>query len=135
MGQVLIDVVDDSRKGRDEVRVAHGDQHVHRGVISSGAQVLVTDNLKDFPPFDSRSYRVVSPDHMLCELYTLSPLTIRRVATSERGYWAEQDRTVRLVKSLEGALRDANCPNFAAVVQSLELSEQEVEDLGGPRSP
>jgi hypothetical protein len=51
------------------------DRHVLAAAIRAGAQTIVTENLKDFPPEELDAYAIeaVHPDEFLCGLMDLDP--------------------------------------------------------------
>lgn len=61
------------------------DRHVVAVAIRSGSQVIVTENLSDFPADVLRSYNVEAqtPDEFLLHLVDLSPATIFRVLEAQ----------------------------------------------------
>ncbi len=61
------------------------DQHVVAVAIRSGSQVIVTENLSDFPADVLRSYNIEAqtPDEFLLHLVDLSPATIFRVLEAQ----------------------------------------------------
>ena len=63
------------------------DRHVLAAAIRSGAQTIVTSNLKDFPSDRLVSYDIVAqhPDEFLLHMLDLSPPTFSRVLGEQAG--------------------------------------------------
>ena len=93
-----------------------GDRHVLAAAVAIEADVLCTDNLKDFPPdaMEQVGIRLLSADALLSLLVTEFPdrmLTAHRLAIS-RLPGATDASTV-------AALRRAGAPNSAALMSRL----------------
>ena len=100
------------------------DSHVHNAAVGTGADILLTDNVKDFGDPDSLPYDLYSPDEFFCLIYENAPDAVRAVALEQIRYWRRRAEVSRGAKSkgLAEALADAGCHEFAQRVrESLEF--------------
>ncbi len=99
------------------------DRHVLAAAVQSGSQVIVTQNLKDFPyhalaPYD---IEVQHPDTFLVHLFHLSKETIASVLITHASLLSKPARTVpEVLKNLE-----QHAPKFVQLVrQDLQFEDQ-----------
>ncbi len=99
------------------------DRHVLAAAVKSGAQVIVTQNLKDFPrnllaPFEIEAQ---SPDEFLVHLFHLDCEIIAKILIEQAGDLRNPSKTVaELLSTLAH-----HVPNFAKLVeQEMQLSNQ-----------
>ena len=100
------------------------DSHVHNAAVGTGADILLTDNVKDFGDPDRLPYDIYSPDEFFCLIYENAPDAVRAVALKQIRYWRRRAEVSQGAKSkgLAEALADAGCPEFAQRVrESLEF--------------
>ena len=92
------------------------DRHVLAAAVHSDCQVIVTFNLKDFPPesLDTHRLEVVSPDDFLLDQVDLYP---RAVTTCLRQQCTDSLRPKLTPLSLLSALERCGVPRFAAEVR------------------
>ena len=94
-----------------------GDRHVLIAAIAGRADVLVTDNLRDFPDEVLRSYAIekCSLDDFLLDLLDLNPVAVVRAL----GNIAEASRQPsRDVSAVLASLARCNAGNFVRAVQT-----------------
>ncbi|MGR6902210.1 PIN domain-containing protein [Glutamicibacter creatinolyticus] len=86
------------------------DWHVHHAAEACHAQILLTEDTG----FDSDAtfYEVYTCDDFFAEIAASAPEVVRRVVKFQASYWAKRNG-----KPLPEALREAQCPNFARIVQ------------------
>ena len=89
------------------------DRHVLAAAIRSGSQVIVTENLKDFPPNALSPYGIEaqSPDLLVLHLIDLSPTTV--AAAIERQAAALKDPPITVAELLD-RLADSGLPRSVA---------------------
>jgi predicted nucleic acid-binding protein len=89
------------------------DRHVVAAAVKAHAQVIVTSNLKDFPPSSLAEWEIEArhPDQFLMDLYAVDPET---VASRLR------DQAATIGRSLPDLLATMRLgvPNFAAMITS-----------------
>jgi len=92
------------------------DRHVLAAAIRSGSQVIVTENLKDFPPEALSPYGVEAqpPDLFLLHLIDLSPTTV--AATIERQAAALKHPPITVAELLD-RLADSGLPRSVAALR------------------
>lgn len=113
------------------------DSHVHNAAVHLEADILLTNNVKDFGDPDVLPYDLYTPDEFFCLIYKNSPQGVRAVALEQVKYWVgrqEQGNSDRETKTLAEALVEAGCPEFAQNVDEclqflsgLDLSEAQAE--------
>lgn len=97
-----------------------GDRHVLAAAVIGRADVIVTNNLKHFPPsaVDPLKIEVLAPDRFLCLQYDLAPDPLIEVIKRQS---AETGRSVGKARlspdQLLESLRKAGAPAFAECVQ------------------
>jgi len=108
-GRVVDFTVDGSYRGRDP-----GDAHVHAAAVACGADVLLTQNARDFLWSDNASpYEVMSPDDFLVLVDDSMPELVALVTRTMCEYWLQRTDSVDLPARLEVA----GCPDFAKRVR------------------
>jgi hypothetical protein len=96
-----------------EMRNEHGDRHVLAAAAAARVDVIVTANVKHFPPDSLLGLpvgRVVTPDVFLCELHRAHPLLVD--AAVDR-MLAGKQRPRMTVVDLADQLVAAGAPGFA----------------------
>jgi predicted nucleic acid-binding protein len=80
----------------DSLACHQGDRHVLAAAITSGATLLVTDNLKDFPraATEPHDIEVLTPDQFLLELLDGAPATVIRVLRTQAEGYKRDPRTL-----------------------------------------
>jgi hypothetical protein len=95
------------------------DRHVLAAAVATSSQVIVTDNLRDFPNSLLRPYGVEaqSPDEFLTNLHELDPSTVNRVLREQASSLKRPPHDLGwLLEQLA-----ADTPRFhAAVLKSIE---------------
>jgi predicted nucleic acid-binding protein len=103
------------------------DKHVLAAAVKSGAQVIVTQNLKDFPdkalaPFEIEAQ---SPDEFLIHLFYLDRDVIIRILLEQAGELRNPSKTVYEVLDTLAL----HVPKFADLIRRTLRSEQEHLEL------
>ena len=91
------------------------DRHVLAAAVRGGAELIVTENLKDFRLEDVRSHgvEVVHQDEFLLDQLDLSPGTVLSCLTRQVSRYRREPRTVGDLLDVLGA-EGHGCPRFAA---------------------
>ena len=94
------------------------DQHVLAAAIRGGADVLVTENLRDFPddavaPYDLRA---IHQDEFLLDLLDLWPAMVLDALRRQTSRYRRTPRTPRDLLETLGA-QGSGCPRFAGACQ------------------
>ncbi|RLV54534.1 PIN domain-containing protein [Aeromicrobium phragmitis] len=94
------------------------DAHVYNAAAAAGADVLLTNNAKDFGDSAELPFDVYTPDEFYCLVAANSPNTVREVTLKQAMYWNQRLKTNpdSPPKRLDEALQKAGCPKFALVV-------------------
>lgn len=95
---------------------APSDRHVLAAAVRGHADVIVTENLKDFPAGSVEPYdvAVAHQDAFLLDQFDLDPTAVRRALTRQVSRYRRQPRTVAdLLDALGG--RGNGCPRFAEI--------------------
>ena len=103
------------------------DRHVLAAAVRGQAELIVTENVRDFPATVTARYDidVVDQDGFLLDQWDLDPVAVRRALTRQVSRYRREPRTV--VDLLIALGRQAHgCPRFAAVCHGGEA--------GSPRS-
>lgn len=95
-----------------------GDVHVHAAAVASGAHLLLTNNGRDFGDPDLLPFEIYTPDEFFCLIDDGGSQCVQRVAVEQAKYWNGRRSTGQAVKTLDAALLDAGCRQFAARVTS-----------------
>jgi hypothetical protein len=96
-----------------EMRNDRGDRHVLAAAVAAEADVIVTSNVKHFPPESLIGLpvgRVVTPDAFMCELHRAHPLLVEAVMDR---MLAGKERPRMTIPDLTGRLVAAGAPGFA----------------------
>lgn len=93
----------------DEVSDPH-DLHVHAAALSCDADILLTNNIKDFSSV--QHYDVMAPDEFFCLIDDSLPHVVRAATRDQSAYWGRRDGGA----DLPDRLRRVGCPRFAARV-------------------
>lgn len=102
-----------------EVRDAD-DLHVHAAAVACRADILLTNNVRDFPSADH--YDVMRPDEFFVLVDDSAPNVVRAATHDQAAYWGRRDGTA----DLPGRLHNADCPQFAQrVLTHLRASAME----------
>ena len=110
-GRVADFVVDGSYRGGDPA-----DAHIHAAALACGADMLVTNNARDFEWDDNSSpYEVASPDDFLMLVADAAPTLVTRVTKAMCEYHLGLGRE----PNLPSALKRAGCPAFAEHIRTL----------------
>jgi predicted nucleic acid-binding protein len=90
------------------------DQHVLAAAIRGGADVLVTENLRDFPDEAMAAYdlRAVHQDDFLLDQLDLWPATVLDALRRQTSRYLRAPRTPRDLLEILGA-QGSGCPRFA----------------------
>ena len=99
-----------------------GDRHVLAAAIHCGAQTIVTQNLKDFPPRALAPYdlKAQHPDAFLVELLGQESLAVVKAIDQQRALLRRPTRTIE--EHLE-ALRAHDLPQFAAALKPFYIQQ------------
>ena len=115
------------------------DSHVHNAASDLKADILLTDNVKDFGDPDSLPYDLYTPDEFFCLVYENEPDAVREVMNTQLHYWRRRGAANKdgKQKKLADALVDAGCPEFAKNVHEclLFMSGLQETDLIGLQEP
>ena len=101
------------------------DRHVLAAAVRSGASVIVTANLKDFPASALEKFHVdaIHPDEFLCDLLDLHPESVIRCMEAVADRNVLPPRTVgELLESLE-----RQTPRFVEAVRALFVAPDETK--------
>jgi len=96
------------------------DSHVHNAAVHLNAEILLTNNVKDFGDPDTLPYDLYTPDEFFRLIYRNAPEAVRVVASKQVAYWAKRKQLTSSdadPKKLSDALSDAGCPDFAQDVK------------------
>ena len=105
------------------------DRHVLAAAVKAEADVIVTFNLRDFPPESVERHRieVQHPDDFLLNLHDLNPNAVRTELQAQADRNSAEPRTLT---SLLDALANAGVPKFAESVRDAATSAPPGEILG-----
>ncbi|MHC6177272.1 PIN domain-containing protein [Glutamicibacter sp. X7] len=101
------------------------DWHVHHAAMACQAAILLTED-HGFVS-EETSYETYNCDEFFTEISSSSTMTVRTVADMQAKYWA-----TRGGRALPDALRDADCPVFADIVQQ---HLRQIARCGSPKDP
>ena len=98
------------------------DRHVLAAAIYGGAQIIVTQNLKDFPSSTLSQFglRAQHPDAFLVELLRAENLAVLKATEQQRALLRKPARTME--EHLE-ALKAHGLPRFSAALRQFYLSQ------------
>jgi hypothetical protein len=90
------------------------DRHVLAAAVRGGAEVLVTENLRDFQPDAVRLYdiEVVSQDTFLLDQLDLRPADVMDALRRQVSRYHREPRNVEALLAILGSL-GSGCPAFA----------------------
>jgi hypothetical protein len=90
------------------------DRHVLAAAIRGGAEVLVTENLRDFPPDTVRPYgiEVISQDAFLLDQFDLRPADVLDALRRQASRYRREPRDVAALLAILGS-PGSGCPDFA----------------------
>ena len=82
--------------------------------IRRGAEVLVTENLRDFPPDTVRPYgiEVISQDAFLLDQFDLRPADVLGALRRQASRYRREPRSVAALLAILGS-PGSGCPDFA----------------------
>ena len=110
------EILEDWRGGEAPNLLDVGDQHVHNAAAFCGADILLTDNIRDFGDPDQLPYDLLTPDEFFCLIDSSSPHLVREVTRKQNAYWQGRRDRGQKVKPMAKALQDAGCPEFADLI-------------------
>lgn len=95
---------------------APSDRHVLAAAVCGQAEVIVTENLRDFPTSATEPYDVAvsHQDEFLLDLHDLDPAAVRRALTRQVSRYRRQPRTVADLLAALGSSGNG-CPRFAEI--------------------
>lgn len=113
------DEVSDDWTGNKAPVIDIDDSHVHNAAAYLDAEILLTNNVKDFGDPNDLPYDLYTPDEFFCLIYQNAPNAVRAVAAIQTAYWIRVSEANKSVppKKLSKALKDAGCPDFAQKVK------------------
>ncbi len=90
------------------------DRHVLAAAIRGGAEVLVTENLRDFPPDAVRPYgiEVTSQDAFLLDQFDLHPADVLEALRRQASRYRREPRSATALLAVLGG-PGSGCPDFA----------------------
>lgn len=90
------------------------DRHILAAAVRGSAEVLVTENLRDFPPAAGRPYgiQVASQDAFLLEQLDLRPADILDALRRQASRYRREPRDVAALLTILGS-PGSGCPDFA----------------------
>ena len=90
------------------------DRHVLAAAVHSGAEVLVTENLRDFPPDAIRAYdiEVVGQDTFLLDQLDLRPADVIDALRRQISRYHREPRNIEALLAILGG-PGSGCPSFA----------------------
>lgn len=96
------------------------DRHVLAAAIRSGAETIVTANLKDFPAESLATYGIeaLSPDAFICDLFDLNRALVLRAVRNAR---VSLTKPPFRVDEYLACLQQAGLPSLASVLQHWRL--------------
>lgn len=92
------------------------DRHVLAAAVAVGAQIIVTDNLRDFPDVAVRDFGITvqSPDDFLTDLSDQHGETLAKIVAAQSGVLRNPPQSVAQVL---GHLARDGAPTFASVIR------------------
>lgn len=90
------------------------DRHVLAAAVRGGAEILVTENLRDFPPDTVRPYgiEVISQDAFLLDQFDLRPADVLGALRRQASRYRREPRSVAALLTILGS-PGSGCPDFA----------------------
>ena len=99
------------------------DRHVLAAAVRGQAELIVTENVRDFPTSATGSFDidVVDQDDFLLDQWDLDPVAVRRALTRQVSRYRREPRTIEDLVIALG--RQAHgCPRFAAACHGGEIT-------------
>lgn len=126
----LADVITDWPGGHVKGMHDEKDMHIVNAATHAQADILLTENIKDFAPVaSSLPFDLYTADDLFMLLATNDPEAVLRTTAEQAQYWSKKaeeaaherraGQTAKAPKRLAQALRDAGAPKFAAHVEQL----------------
>jgi predicted nucleic acid-binding protein len=105
------------------------DRHVLAAAVHAHADVLVTNNTRDFPPASMADYAVelVTADDFLLDLLDLAPVEVLTTLAVQAARYKHEPRTL---SGLLGALQAAQVPRFADEIRRMTIGHNYRFPLG-----
>lgn len=100
----------------DFAGIDRGDLHVHAAALGCHADVLLTQNVRDFGDVVTHTYDVFPPDEFFVLIDDSAPHSVRQVTREQVAYWQSRRDAGAKVKPLSRALVDTHCHVFAGRV-------------------
>jgi hypothetical protein len=100
------------------------DSHVLAAAVRGQAELVVTENVRDFPTSVTAHFDidVVDQDGFLLDQWHLDPVAVRRAPTRQVSRYRREPRTIEDLLIALG--RQAHgCPRFAAACHGREITE------------
>ena len=96
------------------------DRHVLAAAVRGGAELLVTENLRDFPQSALKTYdlEAVNQDDFLLDQLDLSPTLVLESLRRQASRYRREPRTVADLLNVLGS-RGSNCVRFASACRTL----------------
>ena len=106
------------------------DRHVLASAVRGGAEVLVTENLRDFPPAAVRSYgiQVVSQDAYLLDQLDLRPADVLDALRRQASRYHREPRNVAPLLTILGGPA-SGCPDFAQACRQAQDHPQRTANM------
>ena len=93
------------------------DLHVHFAALDSGMDILLTDNVKDFPSIGyQKPYRVSTLDAFLHQTAVKNPKILESAIAEQQRYYQRNHQEALL----SAGLYASNCPQLASLVEPYE---------------
>ena len=96
------------------------DRHVLAAAICGGAEILVTENIRDFPPDAVRPYgiEVISQDAFLLDQFDLRPADVLGALRRQASRYRREPRNVAALLTILGS-PGSGCPDFARACRQM----------------
>jgi hypothetical protein len=96
------------------------DRHVVAAAVRGGAELLVTENLRDFPDSAIKPYALeaITQDDFLLDQLDLAPQVVLDSLRRQASRYRREPRTVADLLDVFGA-HESNCGRFAAACRQL----------------
>jgi hypothetical protein len=100
------------------------DSHVLAAAIEANASIILTFNLKDFPPEQLAPYHIVArdPDSFLCELHSSDPTAVEAAVDAAR---SNLTVTAPTAGAFREVLRQQRLVAFAAILSPTNIEPDE----------
>lgn len=102
------------------------DRHVLAAAVRGGAELIVTQNVRDFPPAATAPYdiEVSDQDAFLLDQRALDPVAVRRALTRQVSRYRREPRTVADLLIALGRTGNG-CPHFATACHADDAERTE----------